>query len=82
MPIFLTTLLASVRSIFQSRAALELENMALRHPIAVLRRSAAKRLKLTSADPYSQITRPGCCPEPEIMALRMLMINQAREVFC
>jgi hypothetical protein len=50
MPIFLTTLLASVRSIFQSRAALELENLALRHPIAVLRRSAAKRLKLTSAD--------------------------------
>jgi putative transposase len=50
MPIFLTTLLASVRSIFQSRAALELENLALRHQIAVLRRSAAKRLKLTSAD--------------------------------
>jgi hypothetical protein len=39
-----------VRSIFQSRAALELENLALRHQIAVLRRSAAKRLKLTSAD--------------------------------
>jgi hypothetical protein len=30
MPIFLTTLLASVSSIFQSRAALELENLALR----------------------------------------------------
>ena len=50
MPIFLTTLLASVRSIFQSRAALDLENLALRHQIAVLQRSAAKRLKLTSAD--------------------------------
>src|ERR1700730_16935668 len=50
MPIFLTTLLASVRSIFPSRAALEPENLALRHQIAVLRRSAAKRLKLTSAD--------------------------------
>src|ERR1700730_11862595 len=50
MRIFLTTLLASVRSIFQSRAALELENLALRHPIAVLRRSAAKPLKLTPAD--------------------------------
>src|ERR1700732_4614287 len=50
MPIFLTTLLASVRSIFPSRAALELENLALRHQIAVLRRSAAKPLKLTSAD--------------------------------
>ena len=32
------------------RAALGLENLALRHQIAVLRRSAAKRLKLTSAD--------------------------------
>jgi hypothetical protein len=49
-PIFLTAFLASVRSIFQSRAALELENLALRHQIAVLRRSAAKRLKLTTAD--------------------------------
>jgi putative transposase len=39
-----------VRSIFPSRAALELENLALRHPIAVLRRSAAERLKWTSAD--------------------------------
>ena len=50
MLIFLTTILASVRSIFQSRAALDLENLALRHQIAVLQRSAAKRLKLTSAD--------------------------------
>jgi hypothetical protein len=50
MLIFLTTLLASVRSIFQSRAALDLENLAPRHQIAVLQRSAAKRLKLTSAD--------------------------------
>ena len=50
MLIFLTTLLASVRSIFRSRAALDLENLALRHQIGVLQRSAAKRLKLTSAD--------------------------------
>ena len=50
MPIFLTSLLASVRSIVPSRAALELENLALRYQIALLRRSAAKRLKLTSAD--------------------------------
>jgi putative transposase len=50
MLIFLTTILASVRSIFQSRAALDLENLALRHQIAVLQRSAVKRLKLTSAD--------------------------------
>jgi len=46
---FLTTLLPSVRSIFQSRAALDLENLALRHQFGVLRRAAAKRLKLTSA---------------------------------
>src|SRR5580700_6971442 len=60
MPIFLTTLLASVRSIFQSRAALELENLALRHQIAVLRRSAAKRLKLTSADRLLWICLASC----------------------
>jgi putative transposase len=50
MLIFLRTLLAPLRSIFRSRAALELENLALRHQIAVLQRTAAKRLKLTSAD--------------------------------
>jgi len=46
----LMTLLATLSSIFRSRSALELENLALRHQIAVLRRTAAKRLKLTSAD--------------------------------
>jgi hypothetical protein len=46
----LITLLATLSSIFRSRAALELENLALRHQIGVLRRAAAKRLKLTSAD--------------------------------
>ena len=46
----LMTLLATLSSIFRSRAALELENLALRHQIGVLRRAAAKRLKLTSAD--------------------------------
>jgi putative transposase len=50
MLIFLRTLFASMLSIFRSRAALELENLALRHQIAVLQRTAAKRLKLTSAD--------------------------------
>jgi hypothetical protein len=30
--------------------------------------------------PYSQKIRPGRCPDPEIIALRMLMINQAQEV--
>ena len=46
----LMTLLATLSSIVRSRAALELENLALRHQIGVLRRTAAKRLKLTSAD--------------------------------
>jgi hypothetical protein len=46
----LMTLLATLSSIFRSRAALELENLALRHQIGVLRRAAAKRLKLTPAD--------------------------------
>jgi putative transposase len=46
----LATLLATVSSIFRSRAALELENLALRHQIGVLQRSARKRPKLTSGD--------------------------------
>jgi putative transposase len=50
MLIALLTLLATLSSIFRSRAALEFENLALRHQIGVLRRAAAKRLKLTSAD--------------------------------
>jgi putative transposase len=50
MLIFLTTLLAALRAIFRSRAALELENLALRHQIGVLQRSATKRPKLTAGD--------------------------------
>src|SRR6266481_507484 len=50
MLISLTTLLATLSSIFRSRAALELENLALRHQIGVLQRSARKRPKLTSGD--------------------------------
>src|SRR6516165_4476067 len=50
MPIFLTTLLATLSSVLRPRAALQLENMALRHQIGVLQRSAAKRPKLTSGD--------------------------------
>jgi putative transposase len=50
MLISLTTLLATLSSIFHSRAALELENLALRHQIGVLQRSARKRLKLTPVD--------------------------------
>jgi len=50
MLISLATLLATLFSIFRSRAALQLENLALRHQIGVLRRSARKRPKLTSGD--------------------------------
>jgi len=50
MLIFLTTLLASLASIFRSRASLGLENRALRHQIGVLHRSAGKRPKLTAGD--------------------------------
>jgi putative transposase len=46
----LTTLLATLSSIFRSRAAFELENLALPHQIGVLQRSARKRPKLTSGD--------------------------------
>src|SRR5215831_14022267 len=50
MLIFLATLLATLSSILRSRAALELENLALRHQIGVLQRSASKRPKLTPLD--------------------------------
>ena len=46
----LATLLATLPSILRSRAALELENLALRHQIGVLQRSAGKRTKLTPLD--------------------------------
>ena len=47
MLISLTTLLVSLSSIFRARSALELENLALRHQIGVLQRTARKRPKLT-----------------------------------
>src|SRR5919198_1620331 len=50
MLIFLATLLATLSSVFRSRAALEWENLALRHQIGVLRRSTRKRPKLTPLD--------------------------------
>ena len=50
MLLLFKTFLAVVASILRSRAALELENLALRHQIGVLQRSAAKRPKLTSGD--------------------------------
>src|SRR6266850_1676261 len=50
MLISLTTLFATLSSVFRSRAALQLENLALRHQIGVLQRSARKRLRLTPGD--------------------------------
>src|SRR6266699_6449929 len=50
MLMFITTLLATLWSIFRSRASLGLENLALRHQIGVLHRSAGKRPKLTAGD--------------------------------
>jgi len=50
MLISLKTLLTNLSSIFHSRAALQLENLALRHQIGVLQRSSRKRPKLTLVD--------------------------------
>ena len=50
MLILLSALLSTLGSMFRSRAVLELENMALRHQIGVLKRSAGKRPRLTAAD--------------------------------
>src|SRR6516164_3122099 len=50
MLLSLTTLFVPLSSIFRSRAALELENLALRHQIGILQRSARKRPTLTSWD--------------------------------
>jgi putative transposase len=46
----LFTVLDTLVSLFQTSAQLRLENLALRQQLAVLRRSAPKRLKLTPAD--------------------------------
>ena len=48
--LILRSFLAALLSILRSRAALELENLALRHQIGVLQRSAARRPKLTRWD--------------------------------
>ena len=50
MLIFLAAFLPTLFSIFRSRAALELENLALRHQIGVLQRSVRKRPRLTPLD--------------------------------
>ena len=43
---------AALSSLLTSRASLQLENLALRHPIGVLQRSAKKRPRLTAADRF------------------------------
>ena len=53
--LILSTLLAALRSVFRSRAAVELENLALRHQIGVLQPSAKQR----PADP-SRPAGVGC----------------------
>jgi putative transposase len=50
MPISFTMFLATLSSIFRSRAALQLENLALRHQIGVLQRSTRRRPRLTPVD--------------------------------
>jgi len=50
MLILLSAFLSTLGSKFRSSAALELENLALRQQIRVLKRSARKRPKLTAAD--------------------------------
>jgi hypothetical protein len=50
MLILLSAVFSTLCSMFRSRAALELEHIALRHQIGVLKRSARERPKLTTAD--------------------------------
>jgi hypothetical protein len=64
MLISLTTLLAILCSIFRSRAALQLENLALRHQIGVLQRSG---MGLDNGQPFyrcksTQIWTQQWCP--------------------
>jgi putative transposase len=50
MLISLTTLIATLSSVFRSRTALQLENLALRHQVGVLQRASRQRPKLTVGD--------------------------------
>jgi hypothetical protein len=47
---FLTAVFATLSSVFRSRSALQLENLALRHQIGVLQRVGRKRPKLMPRD--------------------------------
>ena len=58
MPISLAALLAALCSVVRSRADLQLENLALRHQINVLRRSA-RRPQLTSRDRFFWVCLSG-----------------------
>jgi hypothetical protein len=59
MLISLTTLLATLCSLFRSRVARELENLALCHQIGVLQRSARKRPRLTQWTAFCGSGCPG-----------------------
>jgi hypothetical protein len=48
----LPVLAAAVSSLLKSRTALQVENLALRHQISVLQRSAKARPQLTAADRF------------------------------
>jgi hypothetical protein len=50
MPFSVIALLVALRSLIRSRLELQIENLALRHQIGVLQRSARKPLRLTSKD--------------------------------
>ena len=50
------TLLGVLSSLFKTSVELRLENLALRHQLGVLRRSASKRLKLMPADRMGRVT--------------------------
>jgi putative transposase len=47
---WLSITVATLSALLKSRAALQLENVALRHQMGVLQRSAKKRLPLNNSD--------------------------------
>jgi hypothetical protein len=85
MLIVLTTLLGTLSPMVRSRAVLALENLALRHRIVVLQRSARKRPQLTPADRGSwRCPRSGGCitatnvGPPETLALLIISADDGR----
>jgi putative transposase len=63
MPISLVALLSALRSLFHSRAGLQLENLALRHQISVLHRSVRNRPKLSCADRFLWVSLSRIWPD-------------------